>query len=127
MNLDLGSVRPTSATLNSLRRNVATVSKNDEFGIKHEEFCIKTRNCVLKMMDFAVELMLNATQRGAAKANPLPIMCRQLIGRWTSMTDSIAAFLIAYGNYSYYSASTGWFDSDWVRTDGVSQESILLF
>ena len=30
------------------------------------------------------------------------------------MEDSIAAFLIIKGNYSYYSASTGWFDADWV-------------
>ena len=59
-----------------------------------------------------IELMLNETQRAPA-GTQLPIMCRQLIHRGLSLTDSIAAFLVAMGNYSYYSASTGWFDSDW--------------
>jgi hypothetical protein len=59
-----------------------------------------------------IELMLNETQRAPA-GTELPIMCRQLIHRGLSLTDSIAAFLVAMGNYSYYSASTGWFDADW--------------
>ena len=59
-----------------------------------------------------IELMLNETQRAAAGAR-LPIVCRQLISRGVSLVDSIAAFLIGMGNYSYYSASTGWFDKDW--------------
>jgi hypothetical protein len=41
-------------------------------------------------------------------------MCRQLIDRYLKMEDSVAAFLIIKANYSYYSASTGWFDADWV-------------
>ena len=59
-----------------------------------------------------IEALLNETQRGVAQA--LPIMCRQLISRGLLMVDSIAAFLVLQGNYSYYSASTGWFDKDWV-------------
>jgi hypothetical protein len=53
-----------------------------------------------------IEAILNETQRRPAGAR-LPIMCRQLIDRWLDLTDSIAAFLIIAGNYSYYSASTG--------------------
>ena len=41
-------------------------------------------------------------------------MCRQLISRGLELVDSIAAYLIVAGPYSYYSASTGWFDKDWV-------------
>jgi hypothetical protein len=44
----------------------------------------------------------------------LPIMCRQLISPGLALLDSIAAFMIVQGEYSYYSASTGWFDKDWV-------------
>jgi hypothetical protein len=59
-----------------------------------------------------IELILNETQRGP-EGGHLPIMCRQLISRYLSLTDSIAAFLVSMGEYSYYSASTGWFDKDW--------------
>ena len=44
----------------------------------------------------------------------LPLMCRQLIYKGLVLEDSIAVFLIIKGDFSYYSASTGWFDSDWV-------------
>ena len=43
----------------------------------------------------------------------LPLVCRQLISRGLNLVDSIAAFQIVRGDYSYYSASTGWFDKDW--------------
>ena len=66
----------------------------------------------------------------------LPLVTHQPIGRGGSLEDSVAAFLIggrdrlqtnccwaafshgadrvaANGNYSYYLASTGWFDYDW--------------
>jgi len=65
-----------------------------------------------------IEMLLNETQ---GKVIPdhggvahLPIMCRQFISRGLQMIDSIAAFMIVQGDYSYYSSSTGWFDSDWV-------------
>ena len=79
-----------------------------------------------------IEALLNETQRrgndigGTASAatgagtmavgahQALPLMCRQLISNGLKLSDSIAAFLIIKGNYSYYSASTGWFDKDWV-------------
>ena len=61
-----------------------------------------------------IEALLNETQRGVKIGQALPLMMRQLIsGRGFSLTDSIAVFLIVRGNYSYYSASTGWFDKDW--------------
>lgn len=44
----------------------------------------------------------------------LPLVCRQLIYKGLVLEDSIAVFLIIKGDFSYYSASTGWFDADWV-------------
>ena len=49
--------------------------------------------------------------------DPVPIICRQLISPGLNLTDSIAAYLIGSSNYSYYSASTGWFDKDWTWHD----------
>mgnify|MGYP002631816839 CR=1 FL=1 len=57
-----------------------------------------------------IEEALNLTQRSSS---PVPVFCRQLISRGLRLLDSIAAFLIVRGEYSYYSASTGWFDRDW--------------
>jgi len=57
-----------------------------------------------------IETILNETQR---RASALPIMGRQFISPGLNLTDSIAAFMIVQGDYSYYSASTGWFDKDW--------------
>lgn len=57
-----------------------------------------------------IEQALNLTQRSPS---PVPLYCRQLVGRGLRLLDSIAAFLIVRGPYSYYSASTGWFDRDW--------------
>ena len=60
-----------------------------------------------------VRLLLNETQR-AGPTPHLPIVCRQLITPGLELMDSIAAFLIGQGEFCYYSASTGWFDRDWV-------------
>lgn len=60
-----------------------------------------------------IDALINETQTVTGVAH-LPIMCRQLISRGLDLMDSIAAFLIIQGKYSYYSASTGWFDKDWV-------------
>jgi len=57
-----------------------------------------------------IETALNLTQRSPS---PVPVYCRQDIGRCLRMLDSIAAFLIVRNEYSYYAASTGWFDRDW--------------
>jgi hypothetical protein len=74
-----------------------------------------------------IEALLPETQGG------LPIMARQLLTPALDITASIAAFLLIQaakekcfekflcvlyffliqGKYSYYSASTGWFDKDW--------------
>ena len=82
-----------------------------------------------------IESLLNETQRkgkgkgkgkgsaavtgsgGASAHQALPLMCRQLISNGLKLSDSIAAFLIVKGNFSYYSASTGWFNKDWVWHD----------
>jgi len=63
-----------------------------------------------------IETLLNETQRKTG-GQALPLMCRQLISKDVTLTDSIAAFLVIKGNFSYYSASTGWFNKDWVWHD----------
>lgn len=48
-----------------------------------------------------IDEIINETQ----KSQSLPLIFHQPLGR-TSVLDSLAAFLIAHGNYSYYMAST---------------------
>ena len=58
-----------------------------------------------------IETILNETQRGD---QALPIIVHQpLRSQTSSLQDSLAAFLLVQGNFSYYMASEGWLDGGW--------------
>jgi hypothetical protein len=66
-----------------------------------------------------IEQLLNETQRTGGEALPLVIHQPLKVSNDTTANDkllsnSVAALLVARGEYSYYLASTGWFDYDWV-------------
>eukprot|EP00041_Stephanoeca_diplocostata_P001931 m.22259 g.22259 ORF g.22259 m.22259 type:complete len:513 (-) comp12648_c0_seq4:329-1867(-) len=58
--------------------------------------------------------ILNETQPRATSAVPaLPIIVHQSLKGDENITTSIATFLLLQSNFSYFMASTGWFDKDW--------------
>lgn len=58
-----------------------------------------------------IEQLLNETQRAS---QTLPVIVHQPTSPTGPLGDSIAAFLLIRGEYSYYMASAGWLDGGWV-------------